>query len=85
MTIRHRLALPTLIGVLVAVLVPRVLLGAPPSTTHEPSLTLKAKTHNSGFALAHDTYNGLSAASISITSTRRESSFLLRTPDFSRR
>ena len=63
MSIRHCLAIPTLIGLLATLLVPQVLLGAPPSPTHEPSSTLKAETHNSGFPLAHDTYNGLSAAS----------------------
>jgi hypothetical protein len=63
MSIRCCLAIPSIIGLLATALVPRVLLGAPPTPTHEPSLTLKAETHNSGFSLAHDTYNGLSAAS----------------------
>ena len=63
MSIRSCLAIPSIICLLATALVPRVLLGAPPTPTHEPSLTLKAETHNSGFSLAHDTYNGLSAAS----------------------
>ena len=36
---------------------------APPGKTQRPQPTLTAETHNSGFALAHDTYNGLSSAS----------------------
>ena len=38
-------------------------LAAPPAPDHETSPTLKAQTHNSGFPIGHDTYNGLSAAS----------------------
>ena len=63
MSIRHCLAIPTIIGLLAAALVPRGLLAALPAPTHEAALTLKAETHNSGFPLGHDTYNGLSAAS----------------------
>jgi len=48
---------------LLAALVPAIVRGAPPTTSHGPSETLKAETHHSGFPLAHDTYNGLSAAS----------------------
>ena len=35
----------------------------PPPSSSGPSGTLRAEIHNSGFPLAHDTYNGLSAAS----------------------
>jgi hypothetical protein len=34
-----------------------------PALGGEPAGTLRAKTYNSGFALAHDTYNGISCAS----------------------
>jgi len=52
-----------LIICLLATALPRVLLGAPPTPAHEPSLPLTARTHDSGFSPGHDTYNGLSAAS----------------------
>jgi len=42
---------------------PALLYGAQPSSHPGASETLRAETHNSGFALAHDSYNGLSAAS----------------------
>ena len=39
-------------------------LAAPPGSRTTPATrTLTAETHDSGFALAHDTYNGLSSAS----------------------
>ena len=40
-----------------------VLLAAPPGAASRTPVTLKAETHNSGFPLGHDTYNGLSPAS----------------------
>ncbi len=63
MSIRNRVAFPPILCLLAATLVPRVLLAAPPAPAQEPGLTLRARTHDSGFALAHDTYNGLSTAS----------------------
>ncbi len=47
---------------LAALATPR-LAAAPPENSHQPARTLTAETHNSGFALGHDTYNGLSSAS----------------------
>ena len=42
---------------------PGLLDRGPPGDGREPARTLTAETHDSGFALAHDTYNGLSSAS----------------------
>jgi hypothetical protein len=42
---------------------PAMVQGAPPATSDRPPGTLRAETHDSRFPLAHDTYNGLSAAS----------------------
>ncbi len=63
MRIRNCLATQSILCLLATALIPRPLPGAPPAPAHEPALTLKAQTHDSGFSLAHDTYNGLSAAS----------------------
>lgn len=45
-----------------AAIAPARLAAAPPGTPHQPARTLTAETYHSGFALAHDTYNGLSSA-----------------------
>src|SRR5271165_4146965 len=51
------------IALVIVAFAPRALQGAPPTTAPGTSETLRAETHNSGFPLGHDTYNGLSAAS----------------------
>ncbi len=65
MNTRRYVTIPMSIGLLASMLGPRVLLGAPPtsSSARETEPTLTALTHNSGFPPGHDTYNGLSAAS----------------------
>jgi hypothetical protein len=51
-----------MIAWLTAATLPAVACGDPAPSSSGAAGALKAQTHNSGFAAAHDTYNGLSAA-----------------------
>ena len=63
MSFVNRLTWRLMVPLAIAAVDPAWLPAAPPGKAHGPAPTLTAETHNSGFALAHDTYNGLSAAS----------------------
>ena len=63
MSRRNRFTPRGLVSLLLAGLFPAGILAAPPTPDRGSSPTLKAEVHDSGFPLAHDTYNGLSAAS----------------------
>jgi len=60
---RNHITSRGLVSLLLAGLVPAGLQAGPPGPGRGVSQTLRAEAHNSGFPLAHDTYNGLSTAS----------------------
>ncbi|MGC8640754.1 MAG: hypothetical protein ACP5XB_12860 [Isosphaeraceae bacterium] len=63
MSIVNRWTWNWIVPLTLAAFEPAWLAAAPPASSRQPARTLTAETHNSGFALAHDTYNGLSSAS----------------------